>query len=86
MKVKVIPFTAENWQLLPPRPGLCQKCGRDHEADMPHDARSLTYQYWFYLQHKRWPCWADAMAHCSEEMKAKWIAELAKIGITPEKL
>lgn len=55
--------------LLPCKKGVCQECAVDHPSDQPHNAESLYYQYKFYAQHKRWPTWEDAMAHCTDEIK-----------------
>lgn len=70
-------------QLLPPAPDKCQMCATKHEPEFPHNQQSLFYQYAFYYSVKpnRWPTWADAMAHCSDKMKAMWTAELKKKGI-----
>ena len=57
------------WMLLPAAPGKCSECAIDHTPDMPHDNRSLFYQYSFYKQHGRWPLWEDAMKHCAENVK-----------------
>jgi len=73
--------TVGSFQLLPPAPDACQECATKHEAAMPHNQQSLYWYYWFYAKHNRWPTWADAMAHCSEEMKVKWIAALAERGV-----
>ncbi len=67
--------------LLPPKPGVCQICATDHHPDFPHNQQSLYYQYYFYGKHGRWPTWEDAMAHCSDEMKAVWIEESKKHGV-----
>ena len=64
--------------LLPPSPDVCQTCASDHEPEEPHNQRSLFYQYSFMAEHGRWPVWADALAHCSEEMREMWIVELRK--------
>lgn len=68
--------------LLPPAAGVCQQCAVDHEPNEPHDAESLRYQFWFYGQHERWPTWADAMAHCTAEIRAVTTAVLAEHGDT----
>jgi hypothetical protein len=70
-------------QLLPPAPDKCQTCGVAHEPEYPHNQQSIYYQYAFYYSTKpnRWPTWADAMAHCSDKMKAAWTEELKKKGI-----
>lgn len=60
--------------------GTCQECATKHEPEQPHNQQSLTYQYKFYDQHGRWPTWADAMAHCTDEIKTFWIEELKKHG------
>lgn len=62
-------------------PGTCPECAAEHEPEDPHNQQSLTYQYKFYAEHGRWPTWADAMAHCPEDVKAFWIEELAKFGV-----
>lgn len=62
-------------------PGTCLMCAVAHDPEQPHNQQSLTYQYKFYDQHGRWPTWVDAMEHCSEDVKARWKAELEKRGI-----
>ena len=52
----------------------------------PHDRDSLYYQNRFRRQHKRFPTWADAMAHCSDVTKAAWKDKLLKAGVSPEEL
>lgn len=82
--VQVIPFSA--WNVVPPASG-CQQCGREHPDELPHDAQSLTYQYWFRNQEakagrpERWPTWDDAMAHCTEPVQETWRATLVEMGI-----
>jgi hypothetical protein len=61
--------------------GTCPDCAVAHDPEQPHNQRSLTYLYKFYYKHGRWPSWADAMAHCTKEIKDQWIAELAECGI-----
>jgi hypothetical protein len=48
---------------------------------MPHNQQSMYYQYRFYGIHGRWPTWADAVAHCDDEMKAGWERELGARGM-----
>ena len=62
--------------LLPAKPGKCPICATKHEPQEPHNQQSLFYQYQFYGEHSRWPTWADAMAHCDDEMKLLWEREL----------
>lgn len=69
------------WQLLPCVPGVCQACAVDHPPEQPHNQQSLYWQYHFYGEHGRWPTWADAMAHCSEEIQTAWRQELAARGV-----
>lgn len=64
-----------------PAPGCCPECGRKHDADWPHERDKLYYQYKFYDEHGYWPSWADAMAHCSEDVKAYWKQQLEAYGI-----
>ncbi len=61
--------------------GTCPMCAVKHEPELPHNRDSLAYQYKFYDQHGRWPTWADAMAHCTPEMKAFWRKELESRGV-----
>lgn len=62
-------------------PGTCQICATKHEPEQPHNQQSLAYQYKFYDENGRWPTWADAMAHCSDEIRDYWTRELEKRGI-----
>ncbi len=75
-----------SFDILPPPPGACPVCGRNpaHEPDQPHDAQQLYYQYAFYGEHGRWPTWRDAVAHCSDEVKALWETHLRKAGVWPD--
>lgn len=70
------------FRLLPAKPGTCPQCATKHKPELPHNQQSITYQYWFYNEHGRWPTWADAMAHCSDQMREWWTAELAKKGVS----
>jgi hypothetical protein len=72
------------FRLLPAAEGTCPECATAHDPAMPHNQRSITYQYDFYGKHGRWPTWKDAMAHCSEEMKQKWTEQLTLRGISVE--
>jgi hypothetical protein len=62
-------------------PGTCPECAVAHDPQQPHDWQSLAYQYKYYDRHGRWPTWADAMAHCSPEVKALWRDALKEHGI-----
>lgn len=68
-------------KMLPPKPDVCQMCAVKHEPGQPHNQQSLYYQYAFYADNGRWPTWKDAMAHCSEEVKQKWISGLKTHGV-----
>jgi hypothetical protein len=70
--------------LLPPRPGACPICAREHAPEMPHDALSIYYQYRFFGSRGRWPTWADALAHCDEKMRSFWESELRRSGYWSE--
>lgn len=72
--------------LLPPPADKCQQCAVGHVPEDAHDAQSMYYQYWFKKEHKRWPTWKDAVAHCSPERKTFWAVELKKHGVDIEKL
>ena len=69
------------FMLMPAKPGACQECAVKHEPNMPHNRDSAYYQVQFHSVHGRYPTWADALSHCSDEMKAHWIHELTKRGI-----
>ncbi len=62
-------------------PGTCTMRAVAHDPEQPHNQQSLAYKYKFYDQYGRWPTWADAMEHCSADVKARWKAELTKHGI-----
>ncbi len=62
-------------------PGTCPMCGVNHDFKQPHNRDSLTYKYKFYDEHGRWPTWADAMEHCSDEVKACWREALKSRGV-----
>lgn len=70
--------------MLPAKDGTCEECASVHEPEQAHNAQSLFYQYFFYNKHRRWPNWKDAIAHCSEDVKAIWIKELGKLGVDVE--
>lgn len=67
-------------QLLPPKEGVCPICAVDHKPEAPHNQQSLYYQYRFYGSHGRWPTWADAIAHCSDDMREAWKQQLQDLG------
>lgn len=67
-----------------PAPGQCPECHVFHEPELPHDQQSLFWQYHFRELHGRWPTWADALAHCTPEIRQLWIDELAERGIIVE--
>ena len=71
----------KTFTLLPPAKGLCPACATGHAEVDPHNQQSLFWQMKFYQDNGRSPTWNDAMAHCSEETKAAWRAELAKVGV-----
>lgn len=72
--------------LLPPAPGVCQVCARDHEPEIPHDKTSLYYQTKFYMKTGRVPTWDDAMAHCTEEVKRTWKESMERVKETTKHL
>lgn len=71
----------ETMMLLPPRKDVCQTCGKDHQPELPHNAQSMYYQVAFQMENGRYPNWLDAMAHCSDEMKAVWTKALEERGV-----
>lgn len=78
--VTVVPVTA--WTVLPPPPGVCVECARDHEPEQPHDAQSLHYQVKFMTDTGREPTWGDAMAHCDPDTQAAWTRALNERGVS----
>lgn len=80
MQVREIDLAREG-VLLPPPPGVCRSCAVDHEPELPHDQTSLYWQYRFYRDAGRWPTWDDAMAHCTDEVKAMWKKAMAEAGV-----
>ncbi len=68
-------------ELLPPSKDCCQECAVKHDPSQPHNAQSLYYCFKFNLENGRSPTWADAMAHCSEEVKNHWTKYLEGVGI-----
>lgn len=70
--------------LLPPPPDVCPVCAVKHEAWQAHNAQSLYYQMRFQGLHGRWPTWADAAAHCSDEVRAHWKQMLSDRGAWSE--
>lgn len=70
--------------LLPPAPDTCPICATKHKDDQPHNGQSMYYQYRFYGQAGRWPTWADAIAHCSELVRALWKRALVERGLWTE--
>lgn len=71
-------------RVVPPSPGSCPICATKHDPKEPHDRDSLYYKNWFRKRYKRFPTWADAMAHCSERTKKEWKKRLARRGIIVE--
>jgi hypothetical protein len=71
----------KRFMLLPAKPGTCAECAVKHDPLYPHNQQSLYYQYHFYAEHNRFPTWADAMSHCTDDMKLFWTQELLKHGI-----
>ena len=56
--------------------GTCAECAVKHDPSQPHNQQSLHYKYHFYERFGAWPTWADAMAHCADEVRDKWLAAL----------
>ncbi len=68
--------------LLPPAKGLCQDCAVKHDPAQPHDRDSIFYGTKFAMNNEgAAPTWHDAMAHCSEEVKAMWVKALSDKGV-----
>lgn len=63
------------------KPGQCAECAAVHKPEEPHNQQSLFYQYSFREKHGRWPTWTDAMAHCSDDIKAIALQVLKENGV-----
>ena len=70
--------------LLPCAKNVCPACAVDHPPEHPHNMQSLYYQYWFLQRFGRWPTWADAIAHCSEEGNVATRVLLNAVGVWSE--
>lgn len=70
-----------DFMLMPPAPHLCQECATKHAPELPHNRDSMFYGVKYQKEHDRAPTWADAMAHCTDEMKAFWVSALTEKGI-----
>lgn len=70
--------------LLPPKEGTCETCGVNHDPKIPHNQQSLFYQYNFYNKNGKWPTWKDAMTHCDDITKKRWIEALKEKGVKVE--
>lgn len=71
----------ERIRIIAPKPGACRVCAAKHDPEMPHEKNSLYYQMRFQQKHGRFPTWEDAMAHCSENVKAEQRRKLNEAGI-----
>ncbi len=69
--------------IFPPAPNKCQQCAVEHDPEMPHDATSLYYGFWFTKNHGRSPTWNDAMDHCPENIKEAILGTLQQLNIDP---
>lgn len=65
-------------------PGTCKLCAVKHGDNEPHNAQSLPYQVLFRSRHGRDATWADAIAHCDDEMKKMWKEALVGRGAWTE--
>lgn len=66
------------WKLMPPKAHLCQVCAVDHDPLIPHNQQSMYYQMAFHAAQRRYPTWADAVAHCDPEIQEQWRVEIKK--------
>jgi hypothetical protein len=74
----------KSFMLLPPADGKCRICAAEHKPESPHDGTSLFYHTRFNMRYKRPATWADAIAHCSPEMRAVIATFLAGKGLWTE--
>lgn len=68
--------------IFPPLRGACPKCGAYHPPEQPHNRESLYYQMRFRQRYGRFPTWEDAIAHCSDAVKAEWRGLFEANGIS----
>ena len=71
--------------LHPPLRGTCPKCGARHDPALPHDRDSIYYQLRFHRKYGREPTWADAAAHCAEDVRRACV-EKARAAGAPEEI
>ena len=71
----------EEIRITAPGPGKCPYCAAEHDKGEPHDANSLYYRNRFFKDNGRFPTWEDAMKHCDEDTRRKWIEKLKRRGI-----
>lgn len=83
-KTGKVAHQAGSWNVLPPAADKCQICAMSHPSDQPHNVQSLYYQMIFNGNVGRAATWADALAHCSEEIKRQWEKELRRMGAWSE--
>lgn len=79
--------SAGRMAILPPAPGRCVWCAVDHPPGGPHNFDSLYYHVVFLNTYGRDPTWADALAHCTPELRQHWRVELfsyAGIVVPPD--
>lgn len=72
------------WNVMPPPAGCCQICAVKHDPGEPHNQQSFYYRMVFNGIAGRSPTWADALVHCSDEMKLAWEKELRVRGAWSE--
>lgn len=75
-KVTHVPKSA--WTMLPPASHVCQTCAVDHESNQPHDPHSFFWQTARNVADLGPPTWELALAHCSEDVRDRWIEGLGK--------
>ena len=80
-KIEIQEIPMSSMILLPPRADVCQECAVDHDPRLPHNQQSLYYQMKFKIEHGRDATWNDAMAHCTDDVKERWIEGLKIHGV-----
>lgn len=79
IEIQEIPMSS--MMLLPPKPDVCQECAVKHDPRLPHNQQSLYYQMKSKMEHGRDATWNDAMAHCTDDVKERWIEGLKIHGV-----
>ena len=76
--MKATEVKPQSMMLMPPPDGHCRICAVKHGPELPHNAESIFYQVRFEMRYKRAGTWADAIAHCTDDVRKFWEKTLRK--------